>query len=340
MSNYFNYRPEWIREDFVDFIAEKIHPLWAWKRIKASVISVRALSDDFYQLQLRPNHNFQHQQVRAGQSILVTLPIDGVHQQRSYSIVELTATGDIVIAVRVQGQVSLALSQLTAGAVLEISQAQGDFVLQPNEQPLLLVASGSGITAIYSLLKEALATTQRPLHLIYFSRDEAFHVKLQLLAEQNSQFHYHHINTRQQKQHLNLQLLQQYVPDFEQAETYACGHHAMMQSIQQIYQERGITAQLKQEYFQVNIDDALGSQPVTFLRSQQQFDASGTLLVSAEEAGLRPAHGCRMGICNACSCTKVSGSTKNILTGEIDHDSNSQIRLCIHQAVSPVVINL
>lgn len=340
MSNYFNYHPEWIREDFVDFIAEKIHPLWAWKRIKASVISVMALSDDFYQIQLCPNHNFQPEQVRAGQSILVTLPINGVRLQRSYSIVELTAAGDIVIAVRVQGQVSQALSQLTTGAVLEISQAQGDFVLQPNEQPLLLVASGSGITAIYSLLNEALVTSQRQIDVIYFSRDQAFHVKLHQLAEQHPHLHYHPINTRQQHQHLNLELLQQRVPHFEQADTYACGHQAMMQAIQQIYQELNIATQLKQEYFQVSVDASLSSQPVIFLRSQQQFDANDTLLVSAEEAGLRPTHGCRMGICNACSCTKVSGSTKNILTGEIDHDSNSQIKLCVHQALSPVVINL
>src|SRR5690554_1557936 len=57
-------------------------------------------------------------------------------------------------------------------------------------------------------------------------------------------------------------------------------------------------------------------------------------------AGLSPAHGCRMGICNTCSCTKVSGSVLNLLTGEIDHNHNTQIKLCVTQAISPVVINL
>ena len=77
----------------------------------------------------------------------------------------------------------------------------------------------------------------------------------------------------------------------------------------------------------------------TVLRSQQEFQAESNLLESAEQAGLRPAHGCRMGICNTCSCTKVSGSVKNMLTGEIDHGNNTPIKLCISQAVSPVVIN-
>ena len=61
---------------------------------------------------------------------------------------------------------------------------------------------------------------------------------------------------------------------------------------------------------------------------------------SAEQAGLRPAHGCRMGICNTCSCTKVQGVVRNLLTGELDQNNNTQIKLCISQAVSPVVINL
>ena len=101
-----------------------------------------------------------------------------------------------------------------------------------------------------------------------------------------------------------------------------------------------ITDRLKQEYFQIAVDESLEAQPIVFLRSQQEFAAKSNLLESAEQAGLKPTHGCRMGICNTCTCTKVSGSTKNMLTGEIDHASNTQIKLCISQAISPVVINL
>ena len=60
MSSTMQYQPEWVREDFVDFIAEKISPVWAWKKVKAAVIKTRVLSADFYQIQLRPNRNFKH----------------------------------------------------------------------------------------------------------------------------------------------------------------------------------------------------------------------------------------------------------------------------------------
>ena len=340
MSHVMQYQPQWIREDFVDFIAEKVNPVWAWKKVKASIVDVHMLSEDFYQIQLQPNHNFHAKAFRAGHSILVTLVIAGVRQQRSYSIVKITETGNIVIAVKRQGKVSNALTHLAVGSVVEISQVQGDFSLSSSQDSILLLASGSGITAIYSLLQQALTQKVSQIDLIYFTRDDAFHTELQQLSEQYSQFNYHHFNTLVQKQHLSVELLESTVADFGQRQSYACGAKGMMQSLNQIYQQLGIANQLKQEYFQVVVDENATVQPVVFLRAQQEFAAKTNLLESAEQAGLKPAHGCRMGICNTCTCTKVSGSTKNLLTGEIDHDSNTQIKLCISQAVSPVVINL
>ena len=232
------------------------------------------------------------------------------------------------------------LGELSLSTLYATKPAQGDFVLQQDRSPLLLVASGSGISAIYALLLEALKDQNRVVDLIYFTRDDAFHVELQQLAQQDEQFNYHHINTKMQKQHLDLALLERLVPDFVQRQTYACGANAMMQSLNHMYKQQNLQHKLYQEYFQIAVDENLPKQPVTFLRSQQEFEAHSNLLESAEQAGLRPTHGCRMGICNTCTCTKVSGSTKNVLTGEIDHGSNTQIKLCISQAISPVTINL
>lgn len=341
MSRVMPYQPQWIREDFVDFMAEKINPLWAWKKVKAKLVNIEMLSADFYQLELQPNNHFNAKAFLAGQSLLVTVQIAGVHQQRHYSIVKITETGNIVIAVKRQGLLSNALTRLALGSVLEVSQTQGDFNLDNDESTaLLLLASGSGITAIYALLQQALKQNTAPIDLLYFSRDHAFDAALAQLAQQHPQFQYHYFNTIAQPQHLTLALLEAIVPDFQQRASYACGAVGMMHSIQEIYQQLGISARLKQEYFQVPVDESAEAQSVVFLRAQQQFSASTNLLSSAEHAGLRPAHGCRMGICNSCSCIKISGSTKNLLTGEIDHHSNTPIKLCISQAVSPVVINL
>ena len=71
-----------------------------------------------------------------------------------------------------------------------------------------------------------------------------------------------------------------------------------------------------------------------------EVEAKGNLLASAEAAGLKPAFGCRMGICNTCVCTKVSGTVRNLATGELNDQNNVQIKLCVSEAVSPVQIDL
>ncbi len=340
MTSLNTYKPEWVREDFIDFVAEKIHPTWAFKKVKAEIITIQAVSPDFFKIQLRPNQNFKAASFQAGQSIAVTLRIGGVRHQRHYSVVTILENGDVIIAVKQQGKVSRVLSALSVGAVVEISQPQGDFVLKSNARPMLFLASGSGITAIYSLLQKAVAQTNQDIDLIYFTRDDAFHAELKTLALVSPHLRYHHINTLEEKQHLTQALLKKHIADFTQCEIYACGSTGMMQSVEKIMRKFEMNDHYHSEFFQIVVDESLEAQPVQFLRSQQDFQAKSNLLESAEQAGLKPAHGCRMGICNTCSCTKVSGSVRNVLTGEIDHEANTPIKLCISQAISPVVINL
>ena len=339
MTAQIQYKPQWIREDFVDFLLEKVDPMWAFKRIKARIIGVTPLAADLYQIKLRPNAHFNPQQYRAGQSVLVTVTLQGIRLQRSYSILSLNAE-EFTLGIKVQGRVSQAMSELKARQVIEISQPQGEFCLHAGQAPALLIASGSGITAIYALLQQAIRQQLSQIDLLYFSRDAALHNDIRQLAQTHPQLNYRLINTREQKQYLELALLTEFAPQFGQTHSYACGAPQMMRAVQQLYQDAQATAYLHQEYFRPLADKSGAAQPVTFLRSQQTFQAQGNLLDSAEQAGLRPAHGCRMGICNTCTCTKVSGSTQNILTGEVDHGTNVQIKLCISQALSPVEINL
>ena len=341
MNAALTYQPHWVREDFVDFVLQKINATWAWKRVLAEVTAIQQLSSDMVLIKLKPNRNFSLNKVRAGQSVLLTLMIDGVYQQRSYSIIDVTKQGEISLGIKVQGLVSQAAQLLHVGDCVEISQAQGDFTLHSGQQSALLIASGSGITAIYSLLQQALKQQLEQIHVIYFNRAEIFHADLQALAAQHPQLHYHFFNTTEQKQHLTEDLLQNLLPDYQNTATYVCGHHGMMQQANEIYAKQGASSQLHQEYFQpLQVINTHEPQPVIFRRAQQEFLANSNLLNSAEQAGLRPQHGCRMGVCNKCSCTKVSGTTQNLLTGEIEDQPNRPIKLCVSQALSPVTIDL
>ena len=49
-----NYRPEWIREDFVDFVLGQLNPLWSLRRVKARVERVELIADGMAKLTLIP----------------------------------------------------------------------------------------------------------------------------------------------------------------------------------------------------------------------------------------------------------------------------------------------
>lgn len=137
---------------------------------------VQSLSKDMVLLTLKPNKNFDIAAVRAGQVFCLPWWFTGFIIKRSYSIIDVTAQGEICLGIKVQGLVSSSVQLLHVGDSLEISQAQGDFVLHQGQQSALLIASGSGITAIYSLLKQAVAQKLK-IHVVYFNRAEVFTIR-------------------------------------------------------------------------------------------------------------------------------------------------------------------
>ncbi|XID75037.1 ferredoxin reductase [Alkanindiges sp. WGS2144] len=343
MSSAVAYRPEWIRQDFVDFVLAKIDPVWAWKRVLARVEHIEYLNDGMVKVVLRPNRHFKT--FKPGQFIQLSIRIDGVLHQRCYSIISNPQDNELAIAVKRQGLVSNYLAQQAQrGDVVEISQAQGEFVLPAMAQSLLFIASGSGITPMLPMITQALQQSSQPVSLIYFSRDPAFGQLFEQLQQQYPHFVLHVINTTASTDRLNESTLQHYCADYVSRETFVCGAPLLMKKARKIWGEQQASERLHQESFLPAQPDETSTsterQPVRFRRSQQDFDATGSLLVSAEQAGLKPAHGCRMGICNTCVCTKLSGTVRNQLTGEINDQSNVQIKLCVSEAISPVEIDL
>ena len=80
-----NYKPHWIREDFVDFVLAKVNPMWTLRRTMARIESIAPIADGMIKLTLRTNNKFN--QYQPGQFVMVTVRIDGVQHQRAYSLV-------------------------------------------------------------------------------------------------------------------------------------------------------------------------------------------------------------------------------------------------------------
>jgi len=146
--------------------------------------------------------------------------------------------------------------------------------------------------------------------------------------------------------HLSSDQLAQLVPDWQQREAFVCGPRGLMSTVKALFAARGLSEHVHSESFQPEWPAAA---PIRSLKARLVFAKSGvqseasagvSLLEQAEQAGLRPLHGCRMGICHTCVCTKLSGSVRNELTGVTSDARDEEIQLCIHTPLSDVRLDL
>ena len=71
-----------------------------------------------------------------------------------------------------------------------------------------------------------------------------------------------------------------------------------------------------------------------------ELQASHSLLELAEQNGLKPLAGCRVGVCHQCKCTKKSGVVLNTLTGQYSDTGREDIQLCVSVPVNDVVLDV
>jgi 3-ketosteroid 9alpha-monooxygenase subunit B len=129
-------------------------------------------------------------QYQSGQFLTFRLKIDGQQVLRSYSMSSSPAvdTNLQVTVKRVDGGVvsTWMTGSLSAGDLVEVTLPAGVFTLGSSDGPIVAFAGGSGITPVYSLIKTAMATTSRPVKLLYANRDRdatIFRDELDALAE-------------------------------------------------------------------------------------------------------------------------------------------------------------
>jgi ferredoxin len=87
--------------------------------------------------------------------------------------------------------------------------------------------------------------------------------------------------------------------------------------------------------------DAIGGQ-VRFAKSAvtAQADKATTLLRVAEDAGMNPPHGCRMGICHTCNTRLLSGAVRDLRTGKLINEVGGIVQTCICAAAGDCELDL
>jgi ferredoxin-NADP reductase len=283
--------------------------------------------------------------------------IDGVRRTRCYSpsCSQHRADGRIELTVKAhpEGVVSNWLhANARPGLVLGLSQADGTFHL-PAERPdqLLLISGGSGITPVLSMLR-TLADEGHTgevvfLHYSFTEADVAHLAELRRLALEYPDVKLVLAYTRQtaggdlhglfDETHLA-----EAAPWYAEAQTYLCGPPGLMATIREHYAAKGIEDSLHTEEFTPPVFAPVDGEATGEIRFGDTVvqNSGATLLEQAENAGLTPEFGCRMGICFTCTKVKTSGCTRNVRTGELHSDPDTEVQLCISAPVGDVVIDI
>ena len=334
----------------VDHYLSRINPMWAAHEVRAQVVDVRRETDTpgapVATLTLQPTTTWRGH--RAGQYVQVGLDLPGSARRmtRCFSI-SSAASGpgeQITLTVRAhpEGQVSRYLVDAEPGQLLHLSQAQGVFTLPitpatPGIDPLLFVTGGSGITPAMSMLRTLLrdgydGRAGRPVTFLHYARspdDQIYAEELARIAADDNDVTVH---LRHGDATFNELELRRLVPGFRDTDTWACGPAGMIDLVRKAY---GDNPRLRLEHFKpptgtTGDSTARAEGDLTFAGAGRRVANSGaSILEQAEELGLSPVFGCRMGICFSCTTRKTDGTVRNLVTGATSSQPDEDIQICV-----------
>lgn len=333
---------------------ELVNPLWGTHTLQARVVDVWDETATARTLTLRPGRGWRRH--RAGQHIRVGVPIAGMHHTRTYSISSPPERDDELITITVKatpgGRVSSHLVRnVVPGTHLPIGLPQGDFVL-PDATPIrpLFITAGSGITPIMSMLRSCAARGPLPdvvhVHYAPHAWDVVFGAELDELAERHPRYRLHRVFTREgSDRHFGARQLDDLCPDWRERDAFACGPQGLLAALERHWADAGLSRRLHMERFHapwadLNADVTGGV--VRFGRSDVAVASDGrmSLLRVAEDAGLNPPHGCRMGICHSCDARLVAGCVRDLRTGALVNEPGTTVQICVNAAAGNVELDV
>lgn len=342
----------WLSPTLFDFWAGQLNPLWTLREPLARLVRREPAGEGAATLVLRCNRHWAG--MRAGQHITLGVELDGRVLRRSYSP---TALGPRELAITVKAVDGGTISQhlvhhAKPGDLFRLDAAFGDFHM-PAAAPILLLAAGSGITPMRSLLREACRRPlAAPVDLFYWERNAAafqFRDELQALAAATANLRVHLLTTREGEvpaARIDTHSLAVAGDDTPLAQRHvlACGPDGFVAAARQrlVHQVAGFQAEAFTPPAPLSDADSAGEIALTLARSGRQLKVARgrSLLESLEAQGIKPKHGCRMGICNSCTCDRVSGTTRHLRTGEMQSETAQPVRICVSAPTTDLTLDL
>ena len=322
----------------VDRYTELVNPTWTRGQARARVIGVRRNTPRSVTLTLAPNRAFAG--FRAGQHINVSVDIDGRRRTRPYSPANAETDPRIELTVGRHdgGLVSSHLFEhARVGMIVGLDSVAGDFTLPAGPGRLLFVSGGSGITPVMSMLRTLRARRHTGevvfVHYARSKQEACYRDELAEIARVMPNVTVLHGYTRDTA---GSDLPRRFERMGEADTVFVCGPPPLVDAVRDVYPDA-----VSESFVPPVFTGESSGGRVTFTESGVDVVADGRpLLNQAEDAGLTPESGCRMGICFSCTRRKTSGAVRNVVTGAVSSTEEEDVQICVSAPVGDVAIHL
>lgn len=334
-----------------DYLA-LLDPRWSARELSGTVVEKRPETADAATIVIRPHHPWPGH--KAGQYLRLGVELDGIRHWRAYTITADPAHPEGLLSVTVKrdrgGKLSpFFVDELAPGAEVFLGQVEGQFTLaDPVPDKLLMISAGSGITPVWSQLRELARRGYEGdvfhLHGCRTPQDMIFGEPLRALRERLPGYtlHEHHSKTRGRVKAADLDEL---VPDWREREAFLSGPRDMIDAMEEHWEAEGVADRLHTERFQPVIGEGgedVGGGTVRFRVTDctAECEPGVSILVGGEQAGAELPFGCRMGICHTCVGRLRVGRVRDLRTGEIEGQEGEMVRTCVTAPDGEVEIDL
>jgi 3-ketosteroid 9alpha-monooxygenase subunit B len=293
----------------------------------------------------------------AGQFATFRATIEGESVIRCYSMSSSPDTGDpfTTTVKRVPGgRMSNWMNDvLTIGDTIEVLRPSGLFVLHERATPIVAFAGGSGITPVISIVKSALATTDRRVLLVYANRSaDAVIFGDELEGLQTAAGGRLSIHRHLDSEHGFLDAAQctSLVGDAADADFYICGPAPYMDTVEaglsspgvspnQLFIERFVLPEPAPADVEVSVTESL----VIRLEGREttlRYEAGDTILNAARRGALKPPFSCEQGNCATCMAHLDQGSVTMRVNNALSPDEVDEgwVLTCQALPTSPEVV--
>ncbi len=275
---------------------------------------------------------------KAGQYLSLEAQINGAPVRRSYSLSAAPHENQLTVGIKkIEGGVfsSFANDQLTEGDVLKVAPPEGRFVYVPNNatQQLLLIAAGSGITPIYSILKSCLEKSeQTSISLVYGNKtpkETLFYEELNALEKRYaSRFKIHWVYSQSNAPNalfgrIDASIIKYALKQDSNAPeaVYLCGPENMIKTAQGALIDAGVEKKnIHFELFTASepesdvVEKSNGEVSLSVTVDDENYTlkstADKTLLDAALQQKIDVPYSCQGGVCCSCIAKITEGSAK------------------------------